>query len=145
LNKQQKQQKKMKFTTSVFHYKQKEERCFEGWLLAEIAICILTGDRFNPDLVLPTYFWYNNEYASYRHRNAPIKQVISQKDINAISQFITSSHAISFDDFWHLREHIKQFFSLKEGNMFSLDRLTKNYSYYSYNSKPTKNQSNQSN
>jgi hypothetical protein len=128
----------MKFTTSVFHYKQKEERVFEEWLLAEIAICILTGSQLNPDLVLPTYFWYNNEYTSYRCRNAPIKQVISQKDINTISQFIINSHAISFDDFWHFRNHVKQFFSLKEGNMFSIDRLTKNRSCYSYNSKPTK-------
>jgi hypothetical protein len=138
----------MKFTTSVFHYAQKEERCFEEWLLAETAICILTGSQLNPDMILPTYFSYDNEYCTRAPKYntsgckfAPIKQVISQRDINTISQFIISSHAISFDDFWHFRGYIKQFFSLKEGNMFSIDRLTKNYSYYSYNSKPTKSQS----
>ncbi|MDR1673230.1 MAG: hypothetical protein LBS09_07215 [Bacteroidales bacterium] len=128
-------EEKIKYATSVFHYAAKEERRFEASLLLEIAICILAGDRFNPDLVLPTYFWYNNEYSSDGCRFAPIKQVISKKDIAVISQFIIDSHAISFAEWSDFRNYIKRFFSLREGDMFSIDRLDQNRRRFQLNAK----------
>lgn len=108
--------------TTIFHSR-KIERLFNDAFIVCLALDIMLMDDLNADLVLPTYYRYENEYTDATNRFAPIRQVLSKSDLAFFQTLVQRGHTVHFATKPSLREWLKREVMLTDCDLHALNQL----------------------
>ncbi len=121
----------VKYKTSLFH-KQRLERCFNDMLIRTIGVEILLGGELDGELILPTYYRYENEYTDNKYRFAEIRQVLTKSDLLFFQDLVRRGGTMIFESLAKLKEWLRQEIGCSHCDLDPLDSNTINWNYSHY-------------